>query len=194
MKTVEIIGFHRNDLRKKASRDMRREAMVPCVLYGGEKVIHFCAPMILFREIVYTPDVYQVNLDIEGDMYTCVLQDVQFHPVNEIILHADFLQLFEDKPVKLEIPVRFIGTSPGVQKGGKLMAKLNKLKVKALPKDLPEYIEVSIEGLELGKSVKVKDIKPDNYEILNSISNPVASIEIPRALRSKQGAAAADAE
>lgn len=192
MKTLEIIGYKRETLGKTNAKELRREAHVPCVLYGGEEVLHFYTPMILFRDLVYTPEVHKIKLNLEGDLYNCILQDTQFHPVSEIILHADFLMLQDDKQVKMEVPVKFVGNSPGVQQGGRLVSKLKKIKVKALPKDLPEYIQVDISSLELGKSVKVKDIQPENYEIINSISNPIASVEIPRALRSKQGAATAE--
>ena len=192
MKKLEIIGYKRANLGKKEAKQLRREANVPCVLYGGEKQVHFHSPMILFRELLYTPDAYLVNLDVEGDEYKCILQDVQFHPVSEMILHADFLEYTEDKPVKMEIPVKPVGNSPGVQVGGRLMTKIRKLKVRALAKDLPDYINVDISDLELGKSVKVKDIKAENFEILNSPSNPVLSVEIPRALRSKKAASGED--
>jgi large subunit ribosomal protein L25 len=141
--------------------------------------------MILFRELLYSPNVYQVSLNIEGTKYDCVLQDAQFHAVNETILHVDFLLLRPDKPLKMDVPVRLTGTAPGVQKGGKLIPKMRKLSVRALPADMPDYIDVDVSNLDMGKSVKVGDIKPANFTILNSPANPVASIEIPRALRGK---------
>lgn len=185
MKAVEIIGFKRANLGKKDAKSLREEANVPCVLYGGENQVHFYSPMILFRELVYTPEAHIVKLNIEGDEYDCILQDIQFHPVNEMILHADFLLLHQDKPVKMDVPVKFVGNSPGVQQGGKLVVKMKKAKIKALPKDLPDAITVDISDLALGKTVKVKDIKVEGFEILSSINNPVASIEIPRGLRGK---------
>ncbi len=188
MKTTELLGYKREELSKSSLKKLRAEAYVPCVLYGGEEPVHFSAPMILFRELVYTPDVYKVKLNIEGTEYDCILQDIQFHPVSDIILHADFLQLFDDKPVKMQIPVKFYGNSPGMQKGGKLISKLKRIKIKALPDNLPDYINVDISKLELGKSVKVKDIQPESYEILVAPSDPIASVEIPRALRGKQTA------
>ena len=124
MKTIDLIGYKRDVQGKKMVKALRQDAQVPCVLYGGKDTVHFHMPMILFRDLVYTPEVYLVNLNIEGDEYHCILQDIQFHPVSEIILHADFLQLFDDKKVKVEIPVKFSGTSPGIQKGGKLISKL----------------------------------------------------------------------
>lgn len=185
MKTVEIIGFKRANLGKNDAKGLRAQGNVPCVLYGGEKQHHFYAPMILFREIVYTPEAAFVNLDIEGEEYKAILQDIQFHPVSEIILHADFLLLQDDKEVKMDIPVRFHGNSPGIQKGGKLMVKLRKLTVKALPKDMPDFIDVSIEELELGKSVKVGDLGEHDYQIMNSKLVSIASVETPRSLRGK---------
>ncbi len=186
MRTVEMIGYKREALGTKTAKDLRLEGNVPCVLYGGEENVHFYSPMILFKDVVYTPEVCFVNMDIEGTEYKCVLQAVQFHPVSEVLMHADFLLLQDDKELKIEIPVTFVGTSPGLQKGGKLVTKLRKIKVKSLPQYMPETIEVSIEGLELGKSVKVGSIKPENYTILNNPLITIASIEIPRALRSAQ--------
>lgn len=188
MKSVEIVGFNRNSLGKKPSRDLRLDSLVPCVLYGGETPVHFMVPMILFRDIVYSPNAYIVDLNIEGKKYRCILQDVQFHPVNEMLLHADFLQLFDDKPVKMEIPVKLTGTAVGVTKGGKLVQKLRKLKVQSLPAQLPDAITVDVSELDLGKTVKVGAIKTDGYKILNVASVPVCSVDIPRALKGKMQA------
>ena len=185
MKNVEIIGFKRANLGKKESKDLRLEGNVPCVMYGGKEQIHFYAPMILFRDLVYTGDAHMVDLNIEGTTYNCILQDIQFHPVSETILHADFLQLFDKRAVKMDIPVRFEGTAPGVIAGGKMITKLRKITVKALPADMPDYISVDISKLALGKSVKVSEITPGNYEILNNPANSIATVEIPRALRGK---------
>ncbi|PWJ45049.1 50S ribosomal protein L25/general stress protein Ctc [Sediminitomix flava] len=186
MKTVEVVGFKREDLGKSYAKRLRLEGLAPCVLYGGEETIHFAAPMILFRDIVYTPEVCFVELNIEGTIKKAVLQDVQFHPVSDVLLHADFLELKDDKAVKMEVPVKFVGSSPGLMVGGKLVSKLRKIKVKALPANMPENVEVSIEGLELGKSVRIGDIEAKDYEILYNSSVTVASIAIPRALKSAQ--------
>jgi len=185
MKTIEIIGYQRANLGKKSAKELRTLSQVPCVLYGGAEQVHFAVPMILFRELLYTPDVYQVDLNIEGKHYQAILQDAQFHPVNEMILHVDFLELNDTKPVKMQVPIRLQGTAVGVTKGGKLVPKLRKLSVRALPKDMPDFVGVDVSGLDLGKSVKVGDVKAENYTILNSPSNPVVSIEIPRGLRGK---------
>ncbi|AHM58287.1 50S ribosomal protein L25/general stress protein Ctc [Flammeovirgaceae bacterium 311] len=185
MKTVEIIGYNRANLGKTESRDLRAQGSVPCVLYGGQDQIHFHTPAYLFKDLVYTPDAAFVKVNIEGKEFSAVLQDVQFHPVNEMILHADFLQLFEGKEVKMQVPVRTIGTSPGVVAGGKLIFKQRTLSVKALPKDMPDFIPVDISGLELGKSARVSEVKTENYQILNTPATPIATVEIPRALRGK---------
>ncbi|MFD3000789.1 50S ribosomal protein L25/general stress protein Ctc [Pontibacter toksunensis] len=186
MKTLEIIGFKRANLGKQQAKDLRKESYVPGVLYGNGEQVHFYAPAILFRDLIYSPEVYEVDLNVEGTHYRSVLQDAQFHPVNEMLLHVDFLQLQDDKPVKLDIPVKFVGTSPGVIAGGKLSVKLRALKVKALPANLPDYVEVNISDLELGKSIKVSKVKSENYEILTNPSAPIATVTVPRALKSAQ--------
>lgn len=185
MKTVEIIGFKRANLGKKEAKRLRNEGNVPCVVYGGKEQFHFYAPMILFKDIVYTPDAHIVDVNIEGDIYKCILQDIQFHPVNEIILHADFLELQKGKELKMNIPVKLNGTAPGVMKGGKLYIKHRYLTVKALPENLPQYIDVDISKLQLGKAVKISDLKAEKYQILLDPIKSIVSVEVPRALRGK---------
>jgi large subunit ribosomal protein L25 len=186
MKSIEIIGFKRANLGKTEAKLLRSESYVPCVLYGSGEQVHFKAPMILFRDLVYSPEVATVDLNIEGTIYKAILQDIQFHPVNEMIIHADFLELRDDKEVKMEVPVRYVGVSPGVLAGGKLVSKLRKLKVKALPANLPDFIDVDISDLELGRSVKVSKIQAKGYTILTNPSSPVATVAIPRALKQQQ--------
>jgi large subunit ribosomal protein L25 len=189
MKIIEIIGRKRANLGKSTAKVMRREAVVPCVLYGNKvEQVFFSVDMIQFRDLVYTPKVHQVDLNIEGTHYKAILQEVQYHPVSEVILHADFLVVSETKPVKMEIPVKITGTSPGVQKGGKLLTKVQRLKVSALAKDMPDFIEVSVSDLDLNKSVKVSDIKTNNYTILNSPLVTIATVVLTRALKSAAGA------
>lgn len=185
MKTVEIIGFKRANLGKTESKRLRAEGMIPGVLYGGTEQVHFYAPAILFRDLVYTDKACFVTLNVEGTVYQAILQEVQFHPVSEMILHADFLQLFDDSKIKMNIPVNAVGTPPGLQQGGKLLKKLSSLTIKSLPKNMPEFIEVDISGLGLGKSVRVGEVKAENFEILNSPLVTIMSIEVPRALRGK---------
>ena len=180
METIEIIGYKRANLGKKDSKKLREEGNVPCVIYGGDEQIHFHAPMILFRDLVYTPGANFVKLNIEGLEIDAILQDIQFHPVSEIILHADFLQLKDDKKIKMEIPVKIIGNSPGVQQGGKILMRIRKLSLMAYPKNMPSFVEVDISGLELGKSIKVEELLSEDYDILNSPLVSVVSVNIPR--------------
>ena len=180
MKTIEIIGYKRANLGKSKSKKLRDEGDVPCVIYGGKEQIHFYSPMILFRDLVYSPGANFVQLNIEGEIKRAILQDIQFHPVSEIILHADFLELDDNKKIKMEIPVKFSGNAPGVLQGGKILTRIRKLSILAYPKNMPEFIEIDISHLELGKSVKVEEILNDQYNILNSPLVSVVSVNIPR--------------
>ncbi|MBL3657936.1 50S ribosomal protein L25/general stress protein Ctc [Fulvivirga sediminis] len=194
MKTVEVIGYKRANLGKSDSKKLRAEGNVPCVIYGGDEQIHFYAPMILFRELVYTDEAHFVHLNIEGDEYQAILQDIQFHPVSEVMLHVDFLQIFEGKTIKMDIPVHFEGESPGVAKGGTLIKKRRHLRIQSLPKNMPEHITVDLSGLDFGKAIKVQEIPEDNFEILDTKIASVAVVEIPRALRGKQTTETEEAE
>ena len=127
----------------------------------------------------------EVELNIEGDIHRAILQDAQFHPVNEMILHVDFLEITADKPIKIEVPVKIIGNSPGVIKGGKMVQKLRKVSLRGLVGNIPDFVTADISGLDLGQTVKVNKLKVEGCEILNPLSNPVATIDIPRALRGK---------
>ncbi len=185
MKTIEIIGYNRANLGKSEAKRLRNESLVPCVVYGGKEQIHFSAPMILFRDLVYTSDAHFVNLNIEGYEVRCILQDIQFHPVSEIILHADFLELQVGKSVKMDIPVHFVGESPGVNNGGALIKKRRLLSVQALPKNMPSYIDVDLSNLDFGRSVKVQEVETKDFEILDTPQASIAVVEMPRALRGK---------
>ena len=185
MKIVEIIGYKRANLGKTESKRLRGESFVPCVVYGGKEQIHFSAPMILFRDVVYTPEARFVELNIEGEIRKAILKDIQFHPVSEVILHADFLELFEDKPIKMSIPVVTQGIAPGIQTGGRLIMKTPKIMIKSLPKDMPESINVDISKLELGKTIKVGDLAPQEYEILTNPMVSICSVDVPRAMKGK---------
>jgi len=182
MKTVEIVGYKRENSGTSDSRRLRKQGQVPCVLYGADQVVHFHAPMILFRELVYTDEAHFVKINVEGEEYDAIVHDIHFHPVSEIILHMDFLILEEKKPVKMDIPVRLEGTSPGVTKGGTLIHKRRNLKIKALPKNMPEYIEVDVSELDFGRSFKVGDLKTENFKILDTPIASMAVVETPRAL------------
>ena len=184
MKSVSIKGEIRENLGRKASRILREAEKVPCVLYGGnEAPVHFVADASEFRKVIYTPDVYMIDLEVSGKIYKAVVQDVQFHPVEEQILHVDFLHVFEDKPVKMEVPVKVEGFSKGMRSGGKLKLNLRRLKVKALAKDMPDFIPIDISDLDLGDSFRVGELKSDTVEFLNAKTVPVLAIVMTRAAR-----------
>lgn len=188
MKSLEIIGFKRANLGKVEAKQLRLETNVPCVLYGGKEQVHFHTPAFLLRDLVYTGDVHTVDLTVDGKNYKCIMQDIQFNPVNEMILHVDFLELVDNKEVKIEIPVKLTGTPVGVIKGGKLVPKLKKLTVKALPANLPDFISVDVTHLEVGKSVKVGDVKTDKYTILNAKAIPLGTVVSTRELKQAETA------
>jgi large subunit ribosomal protein L25 len=180
MKTVSMSGSPRENVGKKDAKRARRQGQVPCVLYGGEDQVMFLAEEKAFKDIVYSPEVCLVSLEINGKTYKAVLQDIQFHPLREQILHADFLQIFDDKPVKIAIPVKLVGTSPGVLQGGKLVLKLRKLLVKGLPAYLPDFIEVSIAKLKIGENIKVEQLSVNNLEFLDAGRSVVAQVKTSR--------------
>ncbi|WP_158858200.1 50S ribosomal protein L25/general stress protein Ctc [Lunatibacter salilacus] len=188
MKSIEIIGFKRANLDSRELTQIREEGNVPCVVYGPgiKEQIHFYSPIILFRDLIYTPEVHMVELNIEGTIIKAILREAQYHPVSEMILHADFLAYSDGTPIKMDIPVNFKGSSPGIMKGGKLEVKARTLSVKGLATDLPDSITVDISKLDLGKSAKVSDLKAENFEILTSPNVTIATIGIPRALRGKK--------
>jgi large subunit ribosomal protein L25 len=193
MKTVEIIGYKRANLGKADSQKLRDEGLVPCVLYGGNDQIHFSSPMILFRELVYTNEAHFVHINIEGEECQAILQEVQFHPVSEVILHADFLRITEDRKIKMSIPARLVGVAPGVSKGGALVQKRTTLKVYAFPKDMPDHIDVDVSTLDFHHAIKVGDIKSGNLEFLDPKQASVAVVEVPRAAKMAAEDAAAAA-
>ena len=195
MKTIEIIGYRRANLGKVESQRLRDEGLVPCVLYGGDNQIHFYAPMILFREVVYTNEAHFVHLNIEGEESQAILQEVQFHPVSEVILHADFLRIHEDRKIKMSIPARLVGLAPGVNKGGALVQKRSSLKVYGYPKDMPDHIDVDVSTLDFHHAIKVSDIKMERLEFKDPKQASVAVVEVPRAakLAAEEAAAAAAA-
>ncbi len=183
MKTIEIIGYRRANLGKSDAKKTRQEGNVPCVLYGGSEQIHFHSPVILFRDLIYTNEAHFVHLNIEGEECQAILQEAQFHPVSEIILHVDFLRISEDRKIKMEIPVRLVGQSPGVAKGGALVRKRATLKVYAFPKDMPDHVDVDCSALDFHHSVKVGDVKIDKLEFLDPPQASIAVVEVPRAAK-----------
>ncbi len=191
MKTVEIIGYRRANLGKAGSQKLRDEGLVPCVLYGGDDQVHFYAPMILFRDVVYTNEAHFVHLNIEGEESEAILQEVQFHPVSEIILHADFLKISEDRKVKMNIPIRLVGQAPGVAKGGALVRKRASLKVYGFPKDMPDHIDVDVSALDFHHAIKVIDMKMDKLDFMDPKHASIAVVEVPRAAKLLEETAAA---
>ena len=196
MKTVEVIGYKRANLGKADSKRLREEGFVPCVMYGGEEQIHFYSPAILFRDVVYTADAHFVELNIEGDIHRAILQDIQFHPVSDALVHLDFLEIFKGTVVKMTIPVHLEGQALGVEQGGKVFKKIKYLTIKGLPKNMPDYIKCDISNLGLGESIKVRDVEVGDFEILTPERITLATLEVPRALRGKdtEGAEGEDAE
>jgi large subunit ribosomal protein L25 len=188
MKTLEVIGFKRANLDSASLTELREAGNVPCVVYGPgiPEQMHFYSPIILFRDLIYTPEVHLVELNIEGKIIKAILKDAQFHPVSEMILHADFVAYSEEKPIKFEIPVKIVGNSPGIAKGGKLELKTRVLKVKGLANSLPDFVEVNISSLDLGKSFKVEDLTVEGFDILTSPNVSIVTVGIPRALRGKK--------
>lgn len=193
MKTIEIIGYRRANLGKVESQKLRDEGSVPCVLYGGNEQIHFHSPMVLFRELVYTNEAHFVHFNIEGEEGQAILQEVQFHPVSEVILHADFLRISDDRKIKMSIPARLVGQAPGVSKGGALVSKRSALKVYGFPKDMPDHIDVDVSALDFHHAVKVGDIKIANLELLDPKQASIAVVEVPRSAKLAEETAAAAA-
>jgi large subunit ribosomal protein L25 len=194
MESNAFAGQLRIDLGKKANKKLRNEGQIPCVLYGGNEVVHFYTTLKEVKTLIYTPDfkIAELNLN-SGKQYKCIVKDYQLHPLSDELVHIDFLNLVEDQKVKLDIPIRFKGSSPGVKVGGKLVQKLRKVKVKTTPDRIIEEMIVDISSLELGQSLRVRDIIPqEGVEILSSVSIPVTTVEIPRALRSATMAAEKD--
>jgi len=183
MKTIEIVGYKRANLGKSESQNLRNDGYVPCVVYGGNEQVHFYAPMILFRDLVYTNEAHFVHLNIEGDESKAILQEVQFHPVSEIIQHADFLKISDDRKIKMEIPTRLIGKAKGVDKGGALVRKKASLKVFGFAKDMPDHIDVDVTELDFHHAIKVADMKLPGLEFIDPKQSAIAAVEVPRAAK-----------
>ncbi len=194
MKTITIEGQLRSEIGKKATRQLRSEEKTPGVIYGGPKEITFSAPELAFRDLIYTSEFQLAEVKLGDKTYTCVLKDLQFHPVTDRLLHIDLMELVEDKQIVVSLPLKFEGQPVGVKAGGRLMTKLKSLKVKSYPKDLKENIVVNIESLELGKNIRVQDVKEDAFEILNSPRIPIASVVTTRELRQVGTTPAEEAE
>jgi len=181
MKSITINGSQRESVGKKATKALRNAGQVPCVLYGGDKPVHFTALEAAFTHLVYTPNAHTVVIALDnGDEYHAVLQDIQFHPVTDNILHIDFYQLFEDKEISMNIPVRLVGNSKGVKNGGVLRRNNRKLRIKALPASLPDFIEIDITPLKIGDNVQVGELPTDGYRFLHTDNTVVCQIKTAR--------------
>jgi large subunit ribosomal protein L25 len=182
MKTVSMSGSLRANVGKKDAKMNRASGKIPCVIYGGKEELHFAIESKVLDTIIFTPYTFLVDLDIEGRKFTSTLQDVQYHPVTGKTLHADFLQVTAGKPIIVSLPIRVEGNSPGVLRGGKLVKKFRKLKVKGLSEYMPEEIVINISAMEIEDSLRVADIKIPNIEILEVMSNLVISVASTRAV------------
>ncbi|HUX53616.1 MAG TPA: 50S ribosomal protein L25/general stress protein Ctc [Williamwhitmania sp.] len=191
MKTLEIVGALRANVGKKETKALRNANLVPCVLYGGGDNVHFSVEEKLVNTLIFTPNAHLVNLKIGKKEYSAVMQDCQFHPVSDKTLHVDFVRVFEDKKVAVDVPVLVIGTSEGVRQGGKLQLLHRKIRVSALPAQLPDSVTIDITGMEMGSSRIVGEIVADNFEIITPKNSIIATVKLTRAAR---GAAAATAE
>ncbi|MFS4484229.1 50S ribosomal protein L25/general stress protein Ctc [Hyunsoonleella sp. 2307UL5-6] len=181
MKSITINGSQRESVGKKATKALRNAGQVPCVLYGGDKPVHFSAPELAFSKLVYTPNAHTVVIELSnGETLNAVLQDIQFHPVTDNILHVDFYQLFDDKEIALNIPVNLVGNSKGVKNGGVLRKNNRKLRIKALPANLPDFIEIDITPLKIGDKVAVGDLPDGDYTFLHSDNTVVCQIKTAR--------------
>jgi len=193
MKSITIKGSERESVGKVATKALRNAGMVPCVLYGGDQPVHFSAEEKAFKTLIYTPNAHTVVIELEGGKtFNAVLQDTQVHPVSDKILHLDFFQLHDDKEITMEVPVKVTGVSPGVLLGGVLRLNQRRLRVKALPKNLPDFVEAEISGLEMGNKLYVTKLVSDNYKLLHPENTVVAQVRISRAaMKAAQEAAKA---
>ncbi len=190
MKSIAISGSLRENVGKRDAKELRYQGKVPAVLYGGKQQYHFSVSATDLKPVIYTPDVHFVDLDIDGSKFQAIVQEAQFHPLTDQVRHVDFLELDDEKEVALNVPIKLTGTSPGVKMGGKLVQKLRNLRVKALPKHLPQYIEVSQNTLEVGKSVRVGEIQLEKAKVLNNTDDTIVSVIMSRALRQAEQEAA----
>ena len=183
MKSITINGSKRESVGKSSTKALRNAGKIPCVLYGGEKPVHFSAEEISFSKLVYTPNAHTVIISMDNKSeINAVIQDIQFHPVTEKILHVDFLQIFEDKEVTITVPVRFEGNAPGVRnQGGNLSKNKRKLSVRALPKDLPDFIKADISSLNLNDNITIADVSEETFKFLHPDNMVICQVKMSRA-------------
>lgn len=192
MKSITIKGSERESVGKSATKALRNAGLVPCVLYGGNQPVHFSAEEKAFKNLIYTPNAHTVVIDLGNKKFDAVLQDIQVHPITDRIQHIDFYELRDDREVTIEVPVKVVGTSPGVLGGGILNLNTRKLKVKALPKDLPDFIEANISELNMGNKLYITKLETNNFKLLHPDNTVVAQVKISRAaMKAAQEAAKA---
>ncbi len=180
MRTVSLSGSPRANVGRKDAADLRAKGHVPCVIYGGKEQIHFSVDEREFKPIIFTPEACVVNISVDGKEYRTILQDSQYHKINDKLIHADFLQILEGKPVSMQIPVKLHGQSAGVREGGRLVQKLRKLTVKAMIDRMPQYIDLNIDNLNIGKSITVGDVKIDGVTLMHPSNISIVSVQTTR--------------
>ena len=191
MKTFQLEGTPRTEIGKKAAKAIRKEDMIPAVIYGGESTIHFNVTKDAVRKLIYTPEIFVIDLTIGDKKTKAVIKDMQFHPVTDAVLHIDFLEVFDNKPIVMEVPVALEGFAEGVKAGGKLSLEMRKLKVKALYNLIPEKLTINIDSLGLGKTLQVAALDFEGLEIMNAKNAVVAQVKLTRAARGAAASAAA---
>jgi len=192
METIKIAGVKRSTFGKKESKSIRKQGLVPCTIYGKGETIHFSVDAKALKPLIYTPQSYLVEFDIEGNKEVGVMREVQYHPVTDNVLHIDFYHVIPGKPIAIDIPVKLVGNSEGVKQGGKLILSKRKLRVSADMEHLPDTLEVDVTSLGLGKSIFVGDLKFDNITLLTPATTAVCAVKMTRAARGAAAAAAAE--
>ena len=190
MKTIAISGSLRENVGKRDAKELRYQGQVPAVLYGGKEQVHFAVTIKDLNEAIYTPEANFLELNVGGTKTKAIIKEAQFHPLTDVLIHVDFLQLFDEKEITMEIPVKLTGTSPGVKMGGKLVQKLRKLRVRAFPKHMPQVVEVSIAKMEVGSLFRVRDLEAGNYVVTNTPEDTIVSVGMSRALKQAETEAA----
>jgi large subunit ribosomal protein L25 len=189
MKTIAISGSLRENVGKRDAKELRYEGKVPAVLYGGKEQTHLAVSREDLNEAIFSPEASFIEIDLTGKKVKAIIKDSQYHPLTDLLIHVDFLELSNDKAITMEIPVKLTGTSPGVKMGGKMVQKLRKLRVKALPQNMPQVIEASIEKLEVGSLFRVRDLGKGDYTVLNVPEDTIVSVGMSRALKQAENAA-----
>ena len=194
MKSLAITGALRAAQSKQETKALRAEGKVPCVLYGGKEQVHFSVPALSLKSLVYTPDVHLVDINIDGKTHRAVMKELQFNTVNDRLIHIDFMAVQDDKQVTVEIPVRLKGTPVGVRAGGQMLHKMRKLKISALPKDLPDQFEIKVDDMQIGQTVRVRDMKLDGVTFLDIPAAAIVAVKTARAVVEETPVAVASTE